>query len=68
MMQKQVKKYVKKPVVIEAWQTDKEMIIHTLEGDMLARPGDYIITGVNGEQYPCKEEIFLKTYEEWIEE
>ena len=67
MMEKQVKKYVKKPVVIEAWQTDKEMIIHTLEGDMLARPGDYIITGVNGEQYPCKEEIFLKTYEEWRE-
>ena len=30
-------KYVKKPVVIEAYQTDKEMIIHTLEGDMKAR-------------------------------
>lgn len=64
MTEKQVKKYVKKPVVIEAWQTDKEMVIHTLEGDMIARPGDYIITGVNGEQYPCKEEIFQKTYDE----
>ena len=63
MTEKQMKKYVKKPVVIEAWQTDKEMVIHTLEGDMIARPGDYIITGVNGEQYPCKEEIFLKTYD-----
>lgn len=56
-------KYVKKPVVIEAYQTDKEMIIHTLEGDMKASVGDYIITGVNGEQYPCKPDIFNKTYE-----
>lgn len=56
-------KYVKKPVVIEAYQTDKEMIIHTLEGDMKASVGDYIITGVNGEQYPCKPNIFAKTYD-----
>lgn len=55
--------YRKKPVVIEAYQTDKEMIIHTLEGDMKASVGDYIITGVNGEQYPCKPDIFEKTYE-----
>nr|DAK60873.1 MAG TPA: PGDYG protein [Caudoviricetes sp.] len=39
------------------------MIIHTLEGDMKAYAGDYIITGVNGEQYPCKPDIFEKTYE-----
>lgn len=57
-------KYRKKPVVVEAYQTDKEMIIHTLEGDMKASIGDYIITGVNGEQYPCKSDIFLQTYEE----
>ena len=57
------RKYRKKPVVIEAYQTDKEMIIHTLEGDMKASVGDYIITGVNGEQYPCKPDIFEKTYE-----
>lgn len=55
-------KYVKKPVVIEAYQTDKEMIIHTLEGDMKASVGDYIITGVHGEQYPCKPDIFEETY------
>lgn len=57
------RKYRKKPVVIEAYQTDKEMIIHTLEGDMKASVGDYIITGANGEQYPCKPDIFEKTYE-----
>lgn len=59
-----VKKYRKKPVVIEAYQTDKEMIIHTLEGDHKANVGDYIITGVHGEQYPCKPDIFAETYEE----
>lgn len=58
------KKYIKKPVVIEAYQTDKELTIHTLEGDMKANPGDYIITGVHGEQYPCKPDIFKATYKE----
>lgn len=37
--------------------------INTLEGVMRANAGDYIIKGVNGELYPCKEEIFNKTYE-----
>ena len=58
-----VKKFRKKPIIIEAYQTTKKVIIHTLEGDMLANPGDYIVTGVNGEKYPCKKEIFEKTYE-----
>lgn len=60
---KEIRKYRKKPVVIEAYQTDVEMIIPTLEGDMKASKGDYVITGVNGEQYPCKPDIFEKTYE-----
>lgn len=37
--------------------------IRTLEGVMLAKPGDFIIKGVNGEIYPCKPDIFEKTYE-----
>lgn len=57
------KKFRKKPIVIEAYQTDREMVIHTLEGDHHASVGDWIITGVNGEQYPCKPDIFNKTYE-----
>lgn len=36
--------------------------IRTLEGDMRAKLGDYIIKGVVGEIYPCKAEIFEKTY------
>lgn len=38
--------------------------IRTLEGDMRADLGDWIIRGVNGEFYPCKPDIFAKTYEE----
>lgn len=37
--------------------------IHTLEGTMTASRGDFIIRGVEGELYPCKEDIFYKTYE-----
>jgi hypothetical protein len=43
---------------------DGTVIIRTLEGEMLARPGDYIIRGVKGELYPCKSDIFLATYED----
>ena len=39
------------------------LVIHTLEGDHHASPGDYIIKGVNGEFYPCKPDVFEKTYE-----
>ena len=63
-----IKKYRKKPIVIEAYQTDVTFDIETLEGIMRANVGDYIITGVNGEQYPCKPDIFKKTYEEISDE
>lgn len=78
-------KYVKKPVVIEAfqfgvddlpeWFTNYEGVqvylaentqyaqIPTLEGTMTANLGDFIIKGVKGEIYPCKEDIFKETYE-----
>jgi hypothetical protein len=39
------------------------MQIETLEGSMVARPGDFIIQGVKGEIYPCKPDIFEATYE-----
>lgn len=41
-----------------------DLMIKTLEGAMKADIGDYIIKGVNGEFYPCKPDIFEKTYEE----
>lgn len=39
------------------------MVIRTLEGDMTASPGDYIIKGIKGEVYPCKPDIFEATYD-----
>lgn len=39
-----------------------ELIINTLEGTMIASKDDMIIKGVNGEFYPCKLDIFEKTY------
>lgn len=40
--------------------------IQTLEGTMIGKVGDFIIKGVAGEIYPCKPDIFEKTYEEVI--
>lgn len=42
----------------------KELYVNTLEGKMLVSIDDFIIQGVNGELYPCKPDIFEKTYEE----
>lgn len=42
---------------------DGIVVIPTLEGDMTASKGDWIIRGVNGEYYPCKPDVFAKTYE-----
>lgn len=39
------------------------IVIQTLEGDMTAIIGDWIIKGVNGEFYPCKPDVFEKTYD-----
>lgn len=43
--------------------SDLSIVIPTLEGDMVAQKGDYIIKGVQGEFYPCKPDIFEETYE-----
>lgn len=85
----QMKKYRKKPVVVEAFQLTQELLdqkgwseeyirdesnrkikyrldhalIETLEGEMIADIGDYIIIGIKGEIYPCKPDIFAETYD-----
>ena len=86
-----IKKYRKKPVVIEAQLVTYEnrhevarwcnafvvnttdtfavhaggiLVIDTLEGQLWAQNGDYIIKGIKGEFYPCKPDIFALTYEE----
>lgn len=82
-----IKKYRKKPVVIEAIQFTESnksevlefitvkteyhinnnipyIVIPTLEGNHNAQLNDFIIKGIQGEFYPCKPDIFEKTYEE----
>lgn len=58
----------------EHWIPEKDfhvadgiLYIHTLEGNMEASPGDWVIKGVKGEFYPCKPDIFEQTYEEVVE-
>lgn len=46
---------------------NKSLVIMTLEGQMTANIGDYIIKGVQGEFYPCKPDIFEEIYEEVAE-
>ena len=41
----------------------QKLIIKTLEGDMDARPTDWIIKGTEGEYYPCKDSVFQRKYE-----
>jgi len=70
-------KYRKRPIVIDATQffPDKPWpagvlrddlygpVIETREGTMHVSPGDWVITGVRGERYPCKPDVFELTYE-----
>jgi len=58
------RRYRKKPVVVRAYQTPYRQMIVTLEGEMVAQPGDFIVEGVARELYPCRGDIFRATYEE----
>jgi hypothetical protein len=57
------------PAVMPGWTYNEVegkkhfAFIETLEGDHIVTPGDWIITGVKGEHYPCKPDIFEATYE-----
>ena len=84
----EVKRYRKKPVVIEAMELRQNnaaevsvwcggeayfiapampaVFIRTLEGQMRADVGDFVIKGVQSEFYPCKPDIFWATYEEAV--
>lgn len=68
----EIKAFVGKSLVYDiidtAWQVGKGiphvlMKIKTLEGEMEVSKNDYVIKGVNDEFYPCKPDIFAKTYE-----
>ena len=52
-----------KPVIKTNKSGEPKLSIQTLDKEMIASIGDYIIKEVNGEFYPCKPDIFEKTYE-----
>lgn len=69
-------RYMKKQVAVEAVQwfkpgdhpavaaepEDNSGYIETLEGRLRVEPGDWVITGIAGENYPCKPDIFAQLY------
>lgn len=58
-------KFRKLPIIVNArqYKGPSPMTLHTLEGPMRVMPGDWIITGVQGEKYACKDDVFRQTYE-----
>ncbi|MCL4336291.1 MAG: PGDYG domain-containing protein [Candidatus Thermoplasmatota archaeon] len=55
-------KAIKKPIVIDFEFAEEDGEIETLEGKFSYKKGDAIITGVKGEKYPCRRDIFDQTY------
>lgn len=53
------------PAVVKQHATDPDTVgwVQTLEGGHIVTSGDWIITGIKGEHYPCKPDIFTATYE-----
>lgn len=56
--------YRKVPVVVTATRMNVPFKVETLEGWMKGQPGDWLIKGVEGELYPCKDSVFRATYVE----
>ena len=50
--------------IVHYFQEAEVLMVRTLEGDMFASRGDYIVKGIRGEFYPCKPDVFQETYEE----
>ena len=56
-------KAVKKPIVVDFEFAKEDGVMETLEGQMRYNKGDAIITGVIGEKYVCRRDIFNQTYD-----
>jgi len=56
-------KFRKRPVVIDAERITEETRVDTREGTLTGYPGEWLITGIHGEKYPCGDDIFRQTYE-----
>jgi hypothetical protein len=60
-------RYHEEECMYSACPDGEHIVIDTLEGNMTASPGDWIIKGVAGEFYPCRSDIFEATYEEVVD-
>jgi len=58
-----VARFRKRPVIIDAVRIRNRVTIKTREGTLKGYPGEWLITGVAGERYPCGDDIFRATYE-----
>lgn len=57
------KKAIKKPIAIRCIQIEEPFQVQTMEGIMKGKAGDWLMVGINGEMYPCDQEIFEATYD-----
>ena len=62
------RKAVKKPIAIRCKQIDEVFEVHTLEGVMKGKAGDWLMVGIHGEMYPIDNTIFRATYTLMLEE
>ena len=56
-------RFRKQPVIVKAEQLTEQITVRTLEGEMVGKRGDWVITGVAGEKYPCSNDTFRETYQ-----
>ena len=61
-------RFRKRPLIVDAVRLTRHVSVQTLEGTVDGEPGDWLITGIEGEQYPVKHSIFMATYEPTNEE
>ena len=56
-------KVIKKPILIKALKMSTDFFVDTPEGRVLGKAGDYLLIGIKGERYPCREDIFKESYD-----
>lgn len=54
---------VKKPIPLKVRRMPEAFVVETMEGRMQGKAGDWLITGIDGEMYPCDADIFARSYD-----
>jgi len=53
----------KKTIEIQCYQMEKPFEVESLEGILQGKKGDWLMVGIQGELYPCDQDIFAKSYD-----